>query len=193
MINKNKQLLFIGLNLIIFLFSNTVFSQSKPTALDKSPMDVSYFPKDYPLLKMNGKSKDLPIARVIYSRPQKNGREIFGELIQYNEIWRLGANEATEVEFFRNVKIDGKTLAKGRYSLFCIPKENKWIFIFNKDNYGWGSFNYDAKKDALRVECSIEKTQEIAEALTIYFDSANTGANLIIIWDNIKASLPFRW
>ncbi|MCZ2223649.1 MAG: DUF2911 domain-containing protein [Chitinophagales bacterium] len=177
--------------LIILLVACSIgFSQSKPITLDKSPMDVSYFPKDYPLLKMNGKSKDLPIARIIYSRPQKNGREIFGELIQYNEVWRLGANEATEIEFFRNVKIDGKTLAKGRYSLFCIPKENKWTLIFNKDNFGWGSFNYDAKKDALRVDCTIEKTQDITDALTIYFENTNNGANLIIMWDNVKALLP---
>ncbi|MBX2930748.1 MAG: DUF2911 domain-containing protein [Chitinophagaceae bacterium] len=178
---------------ILLLSSNVVLAQSKPTELDKSPMDISYLPKDYPLLKMNGKSKDQPIARIIYSRPQKSGREIFGNLIPYNSIWRLGANEATEIEFFKNVKIDGKAIPKGRYTLFCIPTENDWILIINKDNYAWGSFNYDSKKDVLRASCTTEKTQAITEALTIYFESTSAGANIVIMWDNLKASTPISW
>ena len=76
-------------------------AQQKPTELDKSPMDMSYCPANYPLLKMSGKAKDLPAIRVIYGRPLKNNRPIFGGIIQYNEMWRLGANEATEIEFFK--------------------------------------------------------------------------------------------
>jgi hypothetical protein len=179
--------------LFFISFSIAGFAQTNQIGFDKSPMDISYLPKDYPLLKMDGKSKDLPIARIIYSRPQKKGREIFGELIQYNEVWRLGANEATEIEFFKNVKIAGKTIAKGRYSLFCIPRENKWTLIINKDNYSWGNFNYDTKKDLVRIDCKIEKTAEITEALTIYFESIKSGANIVIMWDNDKASFPFSW
>lgn len=91
----------IGFTSLFLFISNNLIAQSnsKTPELDKSPMDMSYLPKDYPLLKMNGKSKDLPIARVIYSRPQKNNREIFGGIIPYNEIWRLGANESTEIIF----------------------------------------------------------------------------------------------
>jgi hypothetical protein len=165
-------------------------AQQKPTELDKSPMDMSYWPKDYPILKMNGKAKDNPVARVIYSRPQKNGRTIFGGINKYGEVWRLGANEATEVEFFKDVRIGGKLLAKGRYTLFCIPFEDKWTLIFNKENYSWGSFTYDSKKDALRTDITIESTPEVTEALTIYFDETKKGANLVIAWDNVKASLP---
>jgi len=184
-------------HLIILLFTATIcfnaVAQQKPTDLDKSPMDMSYWPKDYPLLKMTGKSKDVPTARIIYGRPQKNGREIFGGINRYNEIWRLGANEATEIEFFKNVKIDGKVLPKGRYTIFCIPQENKWTLIFNKDNFCWGSFNYDAKKDVFRADMKIEKTAEITEALTLYFDDNRNGANFIIMWDNIKATLPITF
>jgi hypothetical protein len=180
--------------LILLFFITTIslntIAQQKPTDLDKSPMDMSYWPKDYPLLKMTGKSKDAPTARIIYGRPQKNGREIFGGINRYNEIWRLGANEATEIEFFKNVKIDGKVLSKGRYTIFCIPQENKWTLIFNKDNFCWGSFNYDAKKDVFRADMKIEKIADITEALTLYFDDNKSGANFIIMWDNIKATLP---
>jgi len=185
---------------VVFVFSFLFITKdliaqeaAKVPEIDKSPMDISYFPKDYPLMKMNGKSKDLPIARVIYSRPMKKGREIFGGIIQYKEIWRLGANEATEIEFFRNVKIAGKTIAKGRYSLLCIPQPTKWTIIFNRDNYSWGSFNYDAKKDLLRVDCALEKTEEAIEALSIYFEPIKNAADLIIAWDNTRTKLGITW
>ena|SRR6476469_1397530 len=87
----------------------------KLPVLDKSPMDMAYFPADYPVLKIQDKATDPLVARIIYSRPQKDGRILFGELIEYNTVWRLGANEATEIEFFKDVKIGGKKLVKGRY------------------------------------------------------------------------------
>ncbi|MFC4233515.1 DUF2911 domain-containing protein [Parasediminibacterium paludis] len=167
-------------------------AQQKPTELDKSPLDMSYWPANYPILKMTGKANDLPIARVLYSRPQKNNRSIFGGIIKYNEIWRLGANEATEIEFFKPVQIDGKKVPKGRYTLYCIPSESKWIMIINKDNYCWGNFMYDVKKDLLRTTISTDKTSEAVEAMTIYFEETKTGANLIIMWDDIKGILPIN-
>lgn len=172
------------------LLSLTLMAQQKPTDLDKSPQDMSYWPANYPVLKMNGKAKDEPIARVIYSRPSKNGRTIFGGIIKYKEMWRLGANEATEIEFFRSVKISGKSISKGRYTLYCIPDEDQWTICINKDNYCWGNFIYDIKKDVLRTDIKLEKTSEIAEAFTIYFEETKTGANMIILWDDVKASLP---
>lgn len=182
-----RKLVFALLSIIL---SSPIIAQQKPTELDKSPMDMSYWPKDYPILKMNGKSKDLPTARLIYGRPQKSGRDIFGGIIKYNEIWRLGANESTEVEFFKNVKIAGKAVPKGRYSLFCIPQANKWTIIVNKDVFSWGSFTYDAKKDLLRTDVSVEKMTDITEALTIYFDDSKLGANLVIMWDDVKVAVP---
>ncbi len=175
----------------VFLFAVLVIqAQQKPTELDKSPMDMSYWPANYPLLKMSGKAKDQPVARIIYGRPMKSGRTIFGGIVKYDELWRLGANEATEVEFFTNVKIGGKPLAKGRYTLYCIPNENKWSLIFSKDNYVWGSFTYDPKKDALRTDAEVDKNAENVEAFTIYFDDTKSGANMVILWDDAKATLP---
>jgi hypothetical protein len=168
----------------------TSLAQPKPTELDKSPMDMSYWPANYPILKMSGKAKDLPIARIIYGRPMKNGRVIFGGIIKYGEMWRLGANEATEIETFRTIKIAGKTLAKGRYTVYCLPTENKWTIIINKDNFCWGNFTYDLKKDLIRSEIDVEKNTELVEAFTMYFDDTKNGANLIFLWDDIKTSLP---
>jgi hypothetical protein len=168
----------------------TVMAQQKPTELDKSPMDMSYWPANYPILKMSGKAKDQPIARIIYGRPLKNNRIIFGGIIKYNEMWRLGANEATEIETFRTLKIGGKILAKGRYTVYCLPTENKWTIIINKDNFCWGNFTYDIKKDLIRTDIDLEKNTEAVEAFTIYFDDTKNGANLIFLWDDIKTSLP---
>src|SRR5689334_18704129 len=92
-----------------------------PNGVDKSPMDMAFFPENYPILKMQHKSVEPLIARLIYSRPQRNGRSIFGSLIEYGKAWRLGANEATEIEFFQNVTIQEKKIPRGRYVIYCVP------------------------------------------------------------------------
>src|SRR4028118_146784 len=113
---------------------------------DISPADIVYFPVDYPLLKMSKKAAPLPVARIIYSRPHKGGRKLFGALIPYGEAWRLGANEGTEIELFQPVKIQNKTVAPGRYTLYCIPAETQWTIVFNTNIYSWG-LKQDSTKD----------------------------------------------
>ncbi len=179
--------LFVSLVCLLSFFS---VQAQKPTDLDKSPMDMSYWPNNYPILKMNGKAKSTPIARVLYGRPMINGRRVFGNILGYDEVWRLGANEATEIEFFSNVKIAGKTITKGRYTMYCIPHETKWTLIINRDNYSWGHFKYDVKKDVLRKEVDLEKTNDNIEAFTMFFDDTKTGVNLVFLWDDLKAVLP---
>lgn len=168
------------------LAAQFAMAQPKPADLDKSPMDMSYYPSNYPILKMQGKANAEPSARLIYSRPQKKGRDIFGQEVKYNEVWRLGANEATELELFRNAVIGGKKIPKGRYTLYCIPTETKWTIIVSKDNYSWGSFTYKSDKDVARIDVPVQKSNEMTEALTMYFDTNN----LEILWDNNKAEVP---
>src|SRR4051812_26385606 len=95
---------------VLIVSLDRVQAQSKPATMDKSPMDMCYFPVDYPVLKIQDKTPGPLIVRAIYSRPQKNGRRLFGELVEYGKVWRLGANEATELEFFQDVKIDSKKI-----------------------------------------------------------------------------------
>ena len=153
---------------------------------------MCYYPGNYPVLKIQDKVTEPLVARVIYSRPQKNGRLIFGELVEYGKVWRLGANEATEIEFFRSVKIGDKKVEKGRYTLYAIPMEENWTFILNKDNDTWGAFKYDEQKDVLRTSVPVQKLTEGVEALAMTFEKSDSGCNLIIAWDNIKASLPIN-
>src|SRR5687768_4091174 len=82
--------------------------------VDVSPMDMAYFPIDYPIKKMNGQATGSPVVRVIYSRPHRGGRKLFGELVKWGQPWRLGANEATEIEFFQPVTIQNKRVEKGQ-------------------------------------------------------------------------------
>src|SRR6185295_4014624 len=134
-----------------------ITGQTKLPPMDKSPMDMSYYPNSYPVLKIQDKATDPLVARVIYSRPQKNGRVIFGDLLEYGKVWRLGANEATEIEFYQNVKINNVKIKKGRYTLYCIPYTDKWTFILNKETDTWGSFKYDSKKDIVRMDVPVQK------------------------------------
>ena len=159
-------------------------------AIDKSPMDMSYYPVNHPVLKIQDKSTEPLAARVIYSRPQKNGRTVFGELVQYGKVWRLGANEATEIEFYRTVKIGNKKIQKGRYTLYALVNENSWTIIVNKDTDTWGAFKYDIKHDVVRMDVPVQDTDQLMESLTLYFEKSARGANLVMAWDRVKVVLP---
>jgi hypothetical protein len=160
--------------------------------VDKSPMDMSYFPVNYPILKIQDKATEPVVMRLIYSRPQLNGRKIFGELQEYGKVWRMGANEATEIEFFKDVKINNKKIKKGRYTLYAIPFPDKWTMIVNKETDTWGSFRYDQSEDIVRMDVPVVKN-DIAEAMTIVFDKSASGADMNVYWDNVKVSLPIEF
>ena len=181
--------------LFFFILQTSVSAQSnsKQPVLDKSQMDISYYPNNYPILKIQEKITEPLIARVIYSRPQKAGRPIFGEMVAFNNVWRLGANESTEIEFFKDVKIAGKKINKGRYTLYAIANSDKWTFILNSDTDSWGSFKYDQAKDILRIDSPVQKTSEIVENMSMYFDKTKTGMALIVSWDDVTTSLPVNF
>jgi hypothetical protein len=179
-----------------FLMGMTLSRAQSPattSTLDNSPLDMSYYPVDYPVLKIQDKISEPLIARVVYSRPQKRGRKLFGDLVTYGEVWRLGANEATEIEFFRDVKIDNKVIKKGRYTLYALVNQDKWTLIFNKETDTWGAFRYDSVKDILRATVPVEKQDSITEAFSIAFQKAQKGADLVITWDDVLIRLPFAW
>ena len=173
--------------LISFSFS---FSQStKLPEVDKSPMDVSYYPNNYPILKIQNRATEPLAVRILYSRPQRQGRKVFGELVEYGKVWRLGANEATEIEFYKDVKIGGKKVSKGRYTLYAIASENVWTMILNKDTDTWGAFKYDSKKDVLRTDVVAQKTDEVVESMSMFFEKSASGISLIIAWEQVKVAL----
>lgn len=160
--------------------------------IDISPMDMSYFPVDYPKRKMAHDISTPPVMRVIYSRPHKQGRVIFGNLQKYGEPWRLGANEATEIEFFQNVSIQQKKINPGRYIIYCLPYENKWTIVLNNDIYTWG-LKIDSSRDLMKFDIPIKKTPVVFEYFTMVFQPINNGAELVMAWDDTEARLPINF
>ena len=162
----------------------------KLPVLDKSPMDMAYYPVNFPVLKIQDKASSPLIARVIYSRPQRSGRAVFGELVEFGKVWRLGANEATEIEFYRDVLVGNKRVPKGKYTLYALVNADTWTFIVNKETDVWGAFKYDEKKDVARVTVPVRKAAEPAEPFTLFFDKAADGMNLIVAWDDVLVTMP---
>jgi hypothetical protein len=179
--------------IIFFLMSSATRAQLVLPDVDRSPMDMSYYPDGYPVLKIQDKVKEPPVARVIYSRPQKSGRVIFGDLIEYGKVWRLGANEATEIEFFRNVRINNVSVKKGRYTLYAIPYPDKWTMILNKETDLWGSFRYDIKKDIARIDVPAIKRSPLTEYFAMAFEKTTAGFALLISWDDIIVNMPIAF
>ena len=165
--------------------------------MDQSPMDMIYYPENYPIEQLkNADSAKGPLIRIIYSRPHKKGREIFGNdsaaICPYEKPWRLGANEATEIELFKNVIIGGKNLPKGRYTLYAIPYKDRWTLVFNTNIYSWG-LHIDAAKDVLKTDVpTMLQTPEV-EDFTMQMTSMNYGADLLIAWDTVKVVLPIEF
>ncbi len=118
-----------------------------------------------------------------YGRPKVKDRVIWGDLVPYDKVWRTGANEANTISFSVDVKIEGKVLAKGEYSLFSIPGSEKWIFIFNKVAKQSGTFGYDESEDALRVEV-VPVSSPHVEEMTFSIE----GSSIVLTWEKLKVS-----
>ncbi|SFB99071.1 DUF2911 domain-containing protein [Spirosoma endophyticum] len=163
--------------------------------IDKSPMDMAYYPDDFAHDRKFAPAKvgDKVFARVTYSRPAKKDRETFGKLIPYGKVWRVGANEATEVKFFTDATVQGKKIKAGVYSFYAIPNENEWTLIFNTDLDQWGAYSYNEKLDVLRVTVPVKKAEESVENLSIQFKKANYNVKdsvMMIAWDKALVEVP---
>ena len=133
-------------------------------------------------------------VKVVYSQPQKRGRQIFGGLVPFGKVWRTGANEATEITLTKDILWNGFLLKAGTYSLFTIPDKEKWTIIINKDVGLWGSYNYNQKQDVMRIELPIQSTEGVVyESFTLKFDQRNEVADLLILWDTTKIQIPIKF
>lgn len=127
-------------------------------------------------------------VEISYSQPSVRGRKIFGGLEAYGSVWRTGANEATTITFDKPVKIEGKDLAAGTYSLFTIPGETSWTIIFNKEAKQWGAFKYQVSQDALRVDVKASATPALVETFVI-----SVGKDQIELkWENTQVAFKVK-
>jgi hypothetical protein len=125
-----------------------------------------------------------------YHRPLVKGRQIWGKVVPYGEVWRSGANENTTIQFTDPVSVEGQALPKGIYGLHMIPTENEWTIIFSKDHTAWGSFSYNQADDVLRVKVK-PQTAEFHEALTYDFDEVKPDSTVATLcWE--KVAVPFH-
>jgi len=161
-------------------------------SVDVSPMDMSYFPVDYPKLKMANANIPPPVVRLIYSRPHLQRRHLFNGILKYDEPWRLGANEASEITFYKPVSIQGKKIPAGRYIIYGIPHKDKWTIILNTNIDSWG-LKQDSTKDAGRFDVSVLTSETSLEYFTMVFEKTETGADLVIAWADIVARLPINF
>lgn len=180
---------------LMLMTLGTVSAQEMPE-LDASPMDAAYFPNraafrafaDTDAQKMAMQ----PVMKVVYSRPQKKGRDIFGDLISYGEVWRAGANESTEITFFEDVVLGDTKVKAGRYTLYTVPGEEEWQVMINSDLDGWGAYAYDADKNVASITVPAMETDDTVEAFTIMFEEVEDGAHLIMAWDDTMIRVPFK-
>lgn len=125
-----------------------------------------------------------------YHRPLANGRQIWGKIVPYGEVWRAGANENTLITFTDPVTIEGQPLDKGTYGLHMIPTESEWTIIFSKDSTAWGSFTYKQENDALRVKVKPQSC-DLHDALAYDFDDVKPDSTVVTLrWE--KVAVPFK-
>lgn len=169
---KNKLSIFA---FFIFLIGSMFSSNSQSFSdLDKSPMDAV----------MARNEDNSPLVRIIYSRPFKRDRTIFGELVPYGEVWRTGANETTEIRFYEHCSVNGKPVKKGTYALFSIPEKDEWTIIINKNHQDWGAYNYEEDADVLRFVLPAQETATLVEQFSISTRPATDGAYILMGWDD---------
>ncbi len=158
---------------------------------DKSSLDMAYFPDNF---AHDRKAGQKAVIRVTYSRPLKKDRQIFGKLVKYDEVWRTGANEATEIKLYTDVKFGGKKVKAGSYSLFTIPGETEWVIILNSDLDYWGHYSYKEENDVLRFTAKPREIQKTIEAFSIQFEEKMEGEGVMFMaWDNTVVEIPFKY
>jgi hypothetical protein len=125
---------------------------------------------------------------ISYSRPGVKGREIFGNLVPYGELWRTGANKSTTISFSKEVKLEGKYVAAGEYALFTIPGKQDWTVIISKD-IGSGTSKYKMEDDVLRFKVMPRSLPEPVERLTFEIaDITDESARIVLRWASTEIS-----
>lgn len=176
-----RKILYPVLVLSLLILVTTQAQAQKFKDLDVSPMDRIAFPLSH--------NKSDKFIRVTYSRPQLKGRTV-ESLTPYGKVWRTGANEATEITFYRDATFGGKPVKAGTYTFFTIPGEKEWSIILNSDLNIWGAYDYNETHDVLRVTAPLEKDKEFIEAFTMAFDDDST---LYLAWGNLRVAIPIEF
>lgn len=163
---------------VVLIFTNV----SAQTAAPKSPAATA-----------TGTLKSGANITIKYSSPSVRARKIWGALVPMDSVWRAGANDATQIELDKDVKIDGNKLAAGKYTIYMVPTIEKWIVIFSSQtgqpgmNHD-GSTTLDLKKEVLRGLAGTKKSKEFKEALVYTINEKG----VVLSWENLDVILPIK-
>lgn len=152
------------------------------SGLDKSPLDV--------VIARDTANKAL--SRIIYSRPAMRDRDIFGALVPFGTVWRTGANEATEITFYKDVVIGNQEVNSGTYSIYTVPNEEEWTFILNSETTQWGT-DYDPTKNILEMSVQPMLSPTSIEHFSISFLEQEQGLILFMGWDDTIVQVPIKF
>ncbi len=133
--------------------------------------------------------------QIDYSRPATRGREIFGELVPYGRIWRVGANESTKFTNTTEIDVLGHTLHAGTYALYAFPQESEWEIVFHKNTKHWGDGrnNYNQEEDAFRVKVIPNSEASFQENFQISFENiSHNGTDMIFHWAKTRVVIPIK-
>jgi hypothetical protein len=178
---KTKMIISSIIFSVMMLFGNQVQAQ-KFSDLDKSPMDAASYPSSY--------KEPNKLVKIVYSRPQLKGRTL-AKLTNSGDIWRFGANESAEITFYTDMKLDGKTIKAGSYSVAAITSDKEWTIIINSALNGWGSYTYKVSNDVARITVPVTKASESLEAFSIAFTESDNGTHMNIGWGMDRVAVPF--
>ncbi len=157
------------------------------------------------LVSLSGFSQEIPypplsprgtITQVIgnttfefdYSRPSVRGREIFGELVPFGEVWRTGADACTTISFNRPVKVFDQEIPAGKYSLFTKPGPSEWMIMINEDADQRGTRDYDSGKDVIQILAETEKSRRFYETFTIDIEMIDNNARIWLSWAETRVA-----
>lgn len=164
----------------LFTLMITGLQAQKYKGLDKSPLDMIEYP---------GNRGENQWARILYSRPQLKGRD-FETLVPDGKIWRMGANESTELTLFVPMKLGGDSLDAGSYTMYAIPSEGQMTIIINKATHVWGAYSYKKEMDVARITVPLNEVDDSLEAFSMIFQEGINGAmDLHLGWEYYRAKL----
>ena len=140
-------------------------------------------------------SQDIGLSEVTitYARPGVKERAVWGELVPWDEVWRTGANEATKITLSHDARIEGKAVPAGEYGLFTIPGKSSWTVIINRNAEQWGSSQYSADEDALRIEVKPEESRFTERMEFRFTDVTDTSARILLQWEKIRLSFEIAF
>lgn len=186
-LNSEKMIKSLYIKIIIAIYATLMFVLSANSQgfknVDKDPHDIAYYRES---------NVAPPLVKVVYGRPSvENNKEAFGNKIPFGELWRTGANEATEIKLYQDTVFNDVVVKAGTYVLLTIPGENEWEVILNSNLDVWGAFQYDPKANVARVKVPVSKA-EMLQTFSIAFKKGEEHLNMVLGWGSTRVKVPMR-